>query len=225
MRIPVAIMAKMPAAGEVKTRLCPPLTHAQAAGLARCFLQDRIAQLGEIPTVVPAVAFTPPEREPELRALLPEGVRLVPQQGADLGARLDRLLTDLTVEGFGGAIALDADSPTLPTEYIRRACVHLADRTADVVLGPCDDGGYYLTGLLQAAPELFQEMPWSTSAVLDETIARVRRLGLHLALLPQWFDVDRGSDLERVRASAAAPGAHRPDRTLAFLARELAWAP
>jgi hypothetical protein len=71
MRIPVAIVAKVPAAGEVKTRLCPPLTPAQAAGLARCFLQDRVAQLREIPTVAPAVAFTPPEREPELARSCP----------------------------------------------------------------------------------------------------------------------------------------------------------
>jgi rSAM/selenodomain-associated transferase 1 len=222
-RIPVAIMAKVPAAGEVKTRLCPPLTPAQAAGLARCFLQDRIAQLREIPTVTPVVAFTPPEREPELGPLLPDGVRLVPQRGADLGARLDRLLTDLIAEGAEGAIAVDADSPTLPTEFVRRACAHLAEPGVDVVLGPCDDGGYYLIGLRQAAPELFREMPWSTSAVLDETVARARRLGLRLLLLPSWFDVDRGADLERLRASVHAPDAHRPPRTLAFLARELAW--
>jgi uncharacterized protein len=224
MRIPVAIMAKVPAAGEVKTRLCPPLTPAQAAGLARCFLQDRVGQLCELPAVAPIVAFTPPERERELHALLPDGVRLVQQQGADLGARLDRLLTDLVAEGAGGAIAVDADSPTLPTEFVHRACTHLAERTADVVLGPCDDGGYYLIGLRQAAPALFREMPWSTPAVLDETIARARRFGLRLALLPPWFDIDRGADLERLRTSVQAPGAHRPPRTLAFLARELAWA-
>jgi len=224
MRIPVAIMAKVPAAGEVKTRLCPPLTPTQAAGLARCFLQDRIAQLHEISTIVPVVAFTPSEREPELRALLSDGVRLVPQQGADLGARLDRLLADLIGEGAVGAIAVDADSPTLPTEFVRRASVHLAEREADVVLGPCDDGGYYLIGLAHAAPELFREMPWSTPVVLDETVARARRLGLRLALLPPWFDIDHGADLERLRASVHEPGAHRPARTLAFLAQELAWA-
>ena len=169
MRIPAAIMAKVPAAGEVKTRLCPPLTPTQAAGLARCFLQDRVAQLRGLPAVAPVVAFTPPDREAELRALVPDDVRLVPQQGAGLGARLDRLLTDLVAEGAGGAIAVDADSPTLPTDFVRRACMHLAERTADMVLGPCDDGGYYLIGLRQAAPELFRDMPWSTPAVLEET--------------------------------------------------------
>jgi rSAM/selenodomain-associated transferase 1 len=217
-------MAKVPAAGEVKTRLCPPLTPAQAAELARCFLEDRIAQLRGISTVAPVVAFTPADREAELRALLTDGVRAVPQQGADLGARLDRLLTDFLAEGAPGAVAVDADSPTLPTDFVRQACAHLAGPETDVVLGPCDDGGYYLIGLRRPAPELFREMPWSTHAVLDETRARVRRLGLRVTLLPRWFDVDRGADLERLRASTATPGAHRPPRTLAFLARELAWA-
>jgi hypothetical protein len=223
MRIPVAVMAKVPAAGEVKTRLCPPLTPVQAAELARCFLQDRVRQLGEVATATALVAFAPPDREPELRRLLPGGVRLVPQEGPDLGARLDRLLTGLLAEGAPGAIAVDADSPTLPTDFVRRACGHLEAATADVVLGPCDDGGYYLVGLRQPAPALFRDMPWSTPAVLEETVARARRAGLRLALLPPWFDVDRGPDLERLRASAGTAGAHRPPRTLAFLARELAW--
>jgi rSAM/selenodomain-associated transferase 1 len=221
--VPVAIMAKVPAAGRVKTRLCPPLTPDQAAGLARCFLQDRLEQLGGVAAVTPVVAFTPAGLEAELRAFLPGEVRLVAQEGADLGARLDRILTDLLTESRAGGIAIDADSPTLPTDYLRQACVRLAEATADVVLGPCEDGGYYLIGLRRPAPALFREMPWSTAAVLDETVARARRLGLRLALLPPWFDVDRGEDLVRLRESAELPGAYRATRSLAFLAGELAW--
>jgi glycosyltransferase A (GT-A) superfamily protein (DUF2064 family) len=109
------------------------------------------------------------------------------------------------------------------TAFVRRVCAHLAERAADTGLGPCDDGGYHLR-LRQAAPELFPEMPWSTPAVLDETVTRARRLGLRLARLPPWFEVDRAAGLERLRASAHARGAHRPPRTPALLARELAWA-
>ena len=214
-------MAKVPVAGEVKTRLCPPLTPQQAAALARCFLQDRVEQLAALAGTDALVAFTPPEREAELAALLPDGVRRVAQSGADLGARLDRLLTDLLAEGYAGAAAVDADSPTLPLVYLRAACRHLRQGTADVVVGPCDDGGYYLIGVRAPAPALFRAMPWSTPAVLDETLARARRLGLRLALLPAWFDVDRGEDLERLRVSpAAGPEPFRPPRTLAFLAAE-----
>lgn len=217
-RIALAVMAKVPVAGEVKTRLCPPLVPRDAAALARCFLLDRIEQLTVVLTGDPMVAFAPREREREIRALLPAGVRLVPQAGADLGARLDRLLTDLLGEGYPGAIAVDADSPTLPTGFLERACRHLLDATADVVVGPCEDGGYYLIGLRAPAPALFRDMPWSTATVLAETVARARDLGLRLALLPPWFDVDRGEDLARLRAEARArPEAFRPPRTLAFL--------
>jgi rSAM/selenodomain-associated transferase 1 len=222
-RLPVAIMAKVPVAGQVKTRLCPPLSPGQAAELARCFLQDRLEQLASVTGALPVVAFTPAEREADLRRLLPPGVRLVPQRGPDLGARLDRVLTDLLAECPGGAMAVDADSPTLPTEFLRRARACLAADAADVVVGPCDDGGYYLIGLRRPAPALFDDMPWSTPAVLGETVARARRHGLRLELLPAWFDVDRGEDLGRLRRSVGAPGAYGAPRSLAFVEGPLAW--
>ena len=115
MRLPVAIMARVPVAGRVKTRLCPPLTQDQAAGLARCFLQDRLEQLGGVAAASPLVAFTPADLEAELRGLLPAGVRPVAQEGANLGIRLDRVLTDLLAESGAGAIAIDTDSPSRPS--------------------------------------------------------------------------------------------------------------
>src|SRR5262245_1465031 len=210
-------MAKVPAAGQVKTRLCPPLAPDEAAALATCFLLDRIEQLHEVVDGDPMVAFAPRDREADMRFRVPAGVRLVPQEGADLGARLDRILSDLLMEGYIGAIAVDADSPTLPTAYIQRACDELLRGVADVVVGPCEDGGYYLIGLRLPAPGLFAAMPWSTPVVTAETLDRARRLGLGLALLPSWFDVDRGEDLARLR-TAEASGGFRPRRTLAFLA-------
>jgi glycosyltransferase A (GT-A) superfamily protein (DUF2064 family) len=93
----------------------------------------------------------------------------------------------------------------------------LGEGAVDVVVGPCEDGGYYLIGLRAPAPALFRDMPWSTEAVTEETLARARALRLRLALLPTWFDVDRGEDLARLRAPAP-PEAFRPPRTLAFLA-------
>jgi uncharacterized protein len=215
-RVALAVMAKAPVAGQVKTRLCPPLTPAEAAALARCFLLDRLEQLGEVSDGDALVAFAPKERDAEMRDVLPAGVRLVPQEGVDLGARLDRVLTDLLAEGYTGAIAVDADSPTLPTAYLRRACGVLRDPAIDVVVGPSEDGGYYLIGLRAPVPALFRDMPWSTAVVTEETLARARRLGLRLALLPSWFDVDRGEDLARLRAPAP-PEAFPAPRTLAFL--------
>jgi hypothetical protein len=218
-RVAYAVMAKVPAPGEVKTRLCPPLKPTEAAALARCFLLDRLEQLGGIPGGDSLVAFAPPEREVELRALVPAGIRLVPQRGGDLGERLDGLLTDLLAEGYAGAVAVDADSPTVPTAFLVQAGLALRGGRADVVLGPCEDGGYYLIGLRAPAPALFADMPWSTPRVTPETLARAGRLGLAVVTLPEWFDVDRGEDLDRLRASSAdGDRAFRPPRTLAFLA-------
>jgi hypothetical protein len=217
-RTAYAVMAKVPAPGEVKTRLCPPLSPAQAAELARCFLLDRLEQLAGIPEIERLVAFAPAEREAELRAVVPHEVRLVPQRGSDLGARLDTLLTGLLREGYAGAVAVDADSPTVPTAFLIQAGIMLRQARADVVLGPCDDGGYYLIGLRRPAPALFVDMPWSTAVVAAETEARAERLGLAIGRLPQWFDVDREADLARLRAPSAAVDAYHPRRTLAFLA-------
>lgn len=217
-RVAVAAMAKVPVAGEVKTRLCPPLSLAQAAELARCLLADRVEQLAAMPTADRLVAFWPPEREADLRGLVPPGLRLVPQCGADLGARMDRLLSDLLAEGYAGAIVVGTDTPTVPTAYLEQACAALRSGAADLVLGPAEDGGYYLIGLAAPAPELFVEVPWGEATVYARTLARARMGGRRITILPPWFDVDHPADLARLTGEQAPTG-YRPRRTLAFLAR------
>ena len=212
--IAVAIMAKAPRAGDVKTRLCPPLSPAQAADLGRAFLLDKIAQLRALPGITPAIAFTP-ENERALFAQLAPGFTLVPQRGDDLGARLHGTLDALLGLGHAAALAIDSDTPTLPLEFLRQAVEVAGAGTADVVLGPTEDGGYYLIGLRRARRELFEGIPWSTSAVLDATLARARASGLRTARLPAWFDVDTPADLERLRAALdAAPDTAAQTRRL-----------
>ena len=216
-RIALAAMAKVPIAGEVKTRLSPPLTPEQAAELARCFLADRVEQLRGLPASDRLVAFTPPEREASSVCSCPGTSGCCPSDGADLGARMSRLLSDLLAEGYAGAIALGTDTPTLPTAYLAEACEALRSGAADVVLGPSEDGGYYLIGLGRPAPELFVNVPWSTATVYAETLARARASGRRISVLPTWFDVDRVPDLARL-GRALERDAYRPRRTLAFVA-------
>ena len=217
-RVALAAMAKVPIAGAVKTRLCPPLRPDAAAELARCFLEDRVEQLGAVSAGDRLVAFTPPEEAAAVRALVPPDVRIVPQQGVDLGARMNGLLTDLLVEGYAGALVVGTDTPTLPTAYLAEAAAVLREAAADVVLGPTEDGGYYLIGLPAPAPELFVDMAWSTATVCEETLRRARAAGRRVSVLPPWFDIDRIADLARLRDD---PGrdAYRPWRTLACLSR------
>jgi rSAM/selenodomain-associated transferase 1 len=216
----VAVMAKVPGAAPVKSRLHAALTEGRATELYRCFLLDRLDALVAVPGIVPIVAFTPPEARPRMAMLAPPGVRLLAQEGDDLTERLTRLFDRLLGEGHSAALAMDSDSPTLPMAYVAAAARALAGGEADVVIGPSDDGGYYLIGLREPRPVLFEEVPWSTADVLAVTLARARGLGLRVRLLPAWFDVDTEADLHRLRDELAVAGAG-PARTAAFV-RELA---
>jgi hypothetical protein len=214
-------MAKDPRAGQVKTRLCPPLSPEMAARLYRCFLLDVLDLVGGVSGVDPLVAYTPPGARAVFAQLTRGRFGLVPQEGADLGARLENTFRELFGRGYDRVAAVSTDSPDLPPEILREAFRHLEG--SDVVLGPCPDGGYYLIGLSRLAPELFRDMPWSTERVVSETEARARRLGLRLARLPEWGDVDTAADLGRLilELTGGAMPPPRARRTLAFCREEL----
>jgi hypothetical protein len=209
----VAIMTKAPRAGEVKTRLCPPLSPRQAAALARCLLRDRIAQVRGLTGVSPAIAYTP-ARERDLFERVAPGFTLIAQRGPHLGARIRSSLATLLGAGHRAAIAIGTDTPTLPTTVLQHAVDLIASPDVDVVLGPAEDGGYYLIGVKADHPTLFEDVPWSTSEVLAITLGRARAAGLHTACVSPWFDVDTPDDLNRLHAALAetphaAPATHR----------------
>ena len=218
----VAVMAKVPGATAVKSRLHPALGAVMATRLYECFLRDRLDALSAVERIERVIAFTPFEAADEMAALAPPGFRLAAQRGADLGARLDNLLTDLLALGHPGAIAIDSDSPTLLMSYISEAATVLAANEADVVIGPCDDGGYYLIGLRTSHPELFAAIPWSTERVLPLTLERACRSGLRTHVLHSWFDVDTEADLARLQRDIARHRGARPLRTTALVHELLA---
>lgn len=209
-------MAKAPGLGPVKSRLHAALTPERATELYRCFLLDRLDAVAKLAGVEPVLAFTPPEGGEVLAAAVPPGFRLIAQRGVDLGERLANLLAGLIAEGHPGAMALDSDSPTLPMHYVTEAAHRLEEGSADVVLGPCEDGGYYLVGLRAPQPALFENMPWSTDRVRALTVERALDRGLRVHLLPPWFDVDTVLDLARLHAEMTSAGGG-PTRTLAVV--------
>ena len=114
----VAVMAKVPGAASVKSRLHPALTAERATELYRCFLLDRLDALSSVAEVAPVVAFTPADAGEAIARIAPPAFRCVPQRGVNLGERLATLLAELIGEGHRGAIAIDSDSPTLPMKYV-----------------------------------------------------------------------------------------------------------
>lgn len=215
--IAVAIMARQPVPGAVKTRLRPVLPDDGIAALYDSFLRDRISQVRSLRGARPVVAYTPAESRPFFAELAPDFV-LLPQVGNDLSTRLTHTFQQLLDMGHAGVIATDSDSPTLPTGNLQQALDCLAASAADVVLGPSDDGGYYLIGLRQLHGALFDGMPWSTPRVYDETLRRAAQLGLRVTSLSGWYDVDTPAELARLRAEIDELGVAAPPYTRRFFA-------
>src|SRR6266508_5615942 len=131
------VVAKRPTPGKTKTRLSPPLTPELASALYECFLLDTLDQMRQVNDTLHVIAYLD---ECEYFQRLALDFELILQEGGDLGERLDRALTSYLSQGYQRVVIMDSDSPTLPSEYLSQAFDVLSDG-ADVVLGPCDDGG------------------------------------------------------------------------------------
>jgi hypothetical protein len=209
------VVAKRPTPGQTKTRLAPPLTPASAARLYEAFLCDTLDLMRRVPGVTPIIAYLPEDADDYFRSLAPD-FELLPQRGGDLGARLDNALTHCLTHGFERAVIMDSDSPTLPAEHLVEAFAALD--SADSVLGPCDDGGYYLIGLRRPAPRLLREVRMSTPTVTRDTLALAAAEHMTLHQLPPWYDVDTVAELERLRAELPSLAPDRARHTRAFFA-------
>jgi len=216
-RYAIAVMARAPEAGRAKTRLVPPLSYETAADLYRCLLLDKLQQVAGLSDIDPYLSYTPLEARSSMLTLLPERFTLIPQAGSSLGDRLHRLSAILLERGHPAVILIDSDSPTLPTPYLLDAVVRLQSGTTDLVLGPTDDGGYYLIGLTRPCRTLFDDIPWSSPTVLKETLHRAAAQRLQTAVLPSWFDIDTPDDLIRLRRDLATAGATIAPHTRHFL--------
>jgi len=202
----LAVMTKAPQAGRVKTRLVPPLTPEQAAELNKCFLRDTAAAISsacsrsETATGACGIAvYTPVGAESAYNDILPADFSLLPQRGEKFGERLYFAVEDLFDCGFESVCLIDSDSPTVPAENFQQAVELLRMSEDRVVLGPSDDGGYYLIGVKKPHRHLFDQIDWSTERVLIQTMQRATEIGLELKLLPTGYDVDDGVSLQRLR--------------------------
>jgi rSAM/selenodomain-associated transferase 1 len=213
----IAVMAKAPRPGKVKTRLVPPLTPQTAAALSASFLRDiteNIVLAAQRSPIQGYIAYAPAGLEMLFDGVLAPGTDLVLADGSgDLppgvegfGRCLVQAVMSLFDRGHDAVCVLNSDSPTLPTDLLAQAARALATEGDRVVLGPADDGGYYLLGMKAPHWHLFEDIAWSTERVADQTRARVRALDLELVELPVWYDVDDcGALLRLLRGFADEP--------------------
>ncbi|MEO8601063.1 MAG: TIGR04282 family arsenosugar biosynthesis glycosyltransferase [bacterium] len=200
----LCIFVKAPRAGAVKTRLAASIGVEAAARLADAFFWDTLALAEQFATLRVVVALAGEER---LLPMLRDRVAIWPQGDGDLGARLERNFRRALTE-TPRALAIGTDSPGLPATLVAQARAALD--THDAVLGPADDGGFYLLGMRTCPEGLLVGLPWSAGNTLEKTLTRLEERGLTVKLLPPWFDVDLEGDLERLRALLSAEEIHAP---------------
>jgi len=213
----LVVLAKAPRAGEVKTRLCPPLTPQEAAELYARLLSDVLAASAELAHelgLVAIVAVHPAQACAEIARGAPSRFSVVPQRGADLGRRMEWAVREACAAGAPRVVLRGSDSPLIDAEVVSAALAALDG--ADLVLRPDRDGGYGLVGSKRPAPGLFDH-PMSTATVLADTLANAARLGLSTRLLEPGFDVDTLADLRRLEVLRSPRLARLCPATLAYL--------
>lgn len=213
----VVVMAKAPREGFVKTRLAGAYPARDLVQLADCMLRDTLALVRQLSRVHVAV-MCPSEDVAIIETHVPEGVQVAGQRGLGLAAGLASAF-ERFVPGFRRVVAVDSDSPHLPLGSLELALDLL--ETSEVVVGPTEDGGYYLVGASAIHLGLFEPAPLGTSNAREALVGNARTLGLSVAFTERWYDVDVPADLHRLAAELRIePG--RAPRTAALLA---SWRP
>ena len=210
----LGIMTKAPQPGKVKTRLTPPLSPDEAARLNICFLRDLAGSISKACEISPARGvgiYTPIGAEAAYDDILPPGFYLIPQRGEGFGSRLIFAAEDLFRAGFASVCLINSDSPTVAAECFAEAAIELADPRDRVVLGPSDDGGYYLIGLKRLHRRLFEEIDWSTERVFHQTKERAAELGLSVHELATGFDIDDAKSLARLQVELITDSGGKSD--------------
>lgn len=190
----VLIFLKDPQPGTVKTRLAATLGDDAASALYQACIELTLERLQAFRQ--DAVLYVdPPEALERLAAWVGPSWSLRPQRGAALGERLAAAAQQSFAEGARRVVIIGTDAPWMRPEQIREAFARLD--TCDGVVGPTEDGGYYLVGLSRLAPALFSGIAWSSPRVFAQTMAKAHALGLRLHVLPRGYDLDAFNDVQR----------------------------
>ena len=198
--VAVAILAKAPVPGAVKTRLVMMLGVDGAAALQDRFIRRTVDTAAQAATGPITLWTDPNERHPVFRTLAERySLTLARQPSGDLGARMLAAI----VQASGPTLVIGTDCPTLTAAHLRD-CADALRSGAEVVVIPADDGGYVLIGMRKPLPDLFADMAWGTDSVMTETRRRLTQLGLPWREPAQLWDVDRPTDVRRMRREGLA---------------------
>lgn len=195
MKKALIVFVKAPLPGKVKTRLQPCLAPETIIEIYKSFITEILEKCGGLKRISRFLGCAPTKEDDFLRAMTRmHKMRAFNQRGLNLGAKLVNAFKDFLKKGYGEVVIIGSDSPTIPLDYIRMAFSEL--RRNNVVIGPCCDGGLYLVGVKKkVVPDIFQDIPWDTSEVLNRTLRNLYALNIKFSMLPFWYDVDTIDDL------------------------------
>jgi rSAM/selenodomain-associated transferase 1 len=194
----IAVMAKASVAGRTKTRLVPPLDYQEAAAFNTAFLRDIAENLlaaARRVSITGYMAYGPPGSDTFFQDGFHPDIGRFEAWLPAFGDCLHLAVQEVLKRGHASAVVLNSDSPTLPTSLLVEAAEFLAQPGDRAVLGPANDGGYYLLGLKHAHRRMFEAIEWSTERVAAQTLERARELRLTLHVLAPWYDVDDRASL------------------------------
>jgi uncharacterized protein len=187
----VAVFAKEPRPGEVKTRLAQETSPQLASEVAQACLEDTLLRLVAVPARR-LLVYAPRSAQHFFASLAADRFELRPQGDGDLGQRMEAFFRQCLADENSRVVVVGADSPTMPVGFVIQAFDLL--ETNDVVLGPAMDGGYYLLGCARRVPPIFSGIAWGGADVLAQTVQRLSDPAWRVALLPPWYDVDTLAD-------------------------------
>ena len=196
MRNALIIFARYPEAGKVKTRLATSIGNEKAAELYKSWAEKIFFESKRSKLITHRYLFySEPDDGGKMKTWTNNGFLLFPQKGPALGERMKQAFKKVLDDKMSGAIIVGTDSPDLTGDIIDKAVMQL--EKYDIVIGPADDGGYYLLGMKRFHPELFDGIHWSTAYVLNQTVQKIEELGLSYHRLPVLMDIDTFDDLNR----------------------------
>jgi rSAM/selenodomain-associated transferase 1 len=195
MKKALIVFVKAPVPGKVKTRLQPCLSPETITEIYKSFITEILEKCDRLKGISRFLGCTPTKEDDFLKSMSRDHkMRAFNQRGLDLGGKIINAFKDFLKKGYGEVVIIGSDSPTIPPDYIRMAFSEL--RKNDFVLGPCCDGGLYLVGAKRKiTPDIFQDIPWDTSEVLNRTLRNLYSLNIKFSMLHFWYDVDTIDDL------------------------------
>ncbi len=216
------ILAKHPECGDVKTRLKPELNSSQIAELYGSMIKDTFDLVKKYEFIKIFFFIWPAEYINRFKKYHAERIITQAQEGSNLGQRMFNSINDIFKKGFHQIAVISVDSPNLP-DHIIPAAFQLLDEN-DIVLGPADDGGYYLIALKRVQPSLFEDIEWSSEKVFRQTVIKAVKLGCDVGLLPEWYDIDTYENLLKLKKDLEERtiiNQHIPEKTLSFIKKNI----